>query len=552
MRRLQQILQDLDSGHLRIIADLWDVEAPTEAPARAAGPLALAMLDADRVRETTDALRPQALRAVHALVEVGGAVPIADLERRFGPIRPMGPGRRDREKPWRSPASPLEDLWYRGILARAFADTPLGPQEFGFLPTDLVPLLAAAPAAPVILGAPAPAPAVPTRAGFAAVEDATTILATLRRHPGKSPLGPKLDPYLIHPESGELVLHLLGRLRCVKLRAFQPDPDAARRFLESSRGRARQALFQAWRESTTWNDLAHLESLQAPRPSWPNDPVLTREVILGFVSSVPKGTWWSVDAFVAAIRSAHPGFQRPGGDFDAWYLRDRKTGAFLRGFESWQQIEGELLRSILAGPLNWLGAIEVGQSDEAGAGSVFRVPPDGQPLQGDRTNAEGEAIGAKAAVQPDGRVTLPLEGSRAQRYQISRVTTWVGRDAAGFHFLLTPSSLRQAARQGLKHSQVVDLLEAASKGPLPPPLAQALDRWKRRGSEGAAERSLLLRVREPSVLEELRRGKTTARFLGDRLGPREARVREADWERLRAAAARMGILLDPPDAEGPP
>jgi hypothetical protein len=261
-----------------------------------------------------------------------------------------------------------------------------------------------------------------------------------------------------------------------------------------------------------------------------------------------------VDAFVGAIRAAHPGFQRPGGDFDAWYLRDRATGAFLRGFESWQRIEGELLRSILAGPLYWLGAVEAGQSGEAGAGSVFRLPVDGQPVEADSPAVEpdAEARVAKAVVQPDGRVTLPLEGSRAQRYQLSRVTTWLGRNAAGFHFLLTPSSLRQAARQGLRHGQVVELLEAASKAPLPPPLAQALDRWKRRGSEGTAERSLLLRVREPSVLEELRRGRATARYLGDRLGPREARVREADWERLRAAAARMGILLDPPDAEGPP
>jgi len=34
-----------------------------------------------------------------------------------------------------------KSLWYRALLARAFFDTPGGPQEFAYIPTDLLSLL---------------------------------------------------------------------------------------------------------------------------------------------------------------------------------------------------------------------------------------------------------------------------------------------------------------------------------------------------------------------------------------------------------------------------
>ena len=50
----------------------------------------------------------------------------------------MGPGRRDRERPDREPASTVEILWYRGFVARAFFDTSRGTEEFAYIPTDLI------------------------------------------------------------------------------------------------------------------------------------------------------------------------------------------------------------------------------------------------------------------------------------------------------------------------------------------------------------------------------------------------------------------------------
>lgn len=548
MRRLQQILQDQDPGHLRIVADLWGLDSPAGSPAAAAEALAQAMLDRGRLTEALDSLRPEARAALRRLVDSGGASPIADLERRYGPVRPMGPGRRDREKPWRDPSSPLEDLWYRGLLGRAFADTGLGPQEFGFIPSDILALLPVTALPPPPLGEPSTSPRPGHGAGFAALEDAATILAALRRRPGKPPLGGWLTRFLIQPDSADLVLHLLVRLRCVKAKPLQLEPEATRRLLESSHPSARAELLTAWRDSATWNELAHLTHLQPPRSGWPNEPRPARKAILDLLNAIPVAVWWDTESFVTAVRQTHPGFQRPGGDFGAWYLRDRATGEFLRGFESWDRIEGALLRRVIAGPLFWLGAVELAADPEVASRPAFRLTHASRALYDEAVpGADEPSAPAPIRIAAEARITVPRESPLAHRYQISRLAAWLGRDDAAYHFALTPSSLQQAARQGLKTNQVRELLEAASGRPLPATLAKALDRWARRGVEGKALPALVLQVRDEAVLEALRRNRATARYLGDRLGPLEVRVSRRDWEALRSAAARSGILLDPPE-----
>ena len=53
----------------------------------------------------------------------------------------MGIAQRDREMPFKEKGSISEALWYRGIVARNFFDTPHGPEEFAYIPSDLLELL---------------------------------------------------------------------------------------------------------------------------------------------------------------------------------------------------------------------------------------------------------------------------------------------------------------------------------------------------------------------------------------------------------------------------
>ncbi len=64
-------------------------------------------------------------------------MPLGTFTRRFGDVREVGPGKRDREQPHLHPNSATEILWYRALLAKAFFDTDKGPQEFAYIPDDL-------------------------------------------------------------------------------------------------------------------------------------------------------------------------------------------------------------------------------------------------------------------------------------------------------------------------------------------------------------------------------------------------------------------------------
>ncbi len=126
-----------DLGFLRIVAQLWGLELESTEPAAAAVELVETLCDAGLLEEVVSTLSDDGRDALGALFASGGRMSWPAFSRRFGEVRDMGPGKRDREKPHLRPASPAEILYYRALMARAFFDTPSGPQEFAYMPQDL-------------------------------------------------------------------------------------------------------------------------------------------------------------------------------------------------------------------------------------------------------------------------------------------------------------------------------------------------------------------------------------------------------------------------------
>jgi hypothetical protein len=552
MQALLRTLQDHDLGHLRIVAELWGIDLPSGPALEAARALAQAMLDPAAALEQAESLPPSARQTLDFLLRSGGRFPLADLLRQLGPLREMGPGRRDREKPWRDPASPLEVLWYRGLIARAFAETPTGPQEFAFVPSDLRPLLPApAPTLAEPLGCSAAPPAWSAPASTAAPDDATTLLAALRRRSSSTlPPAParmaSLGPFLERPETAGLLLTLLHQEGVLSGPPFRPSPEAIRHFLDAPRPEANRALLNAWLRSSSWNDLAHLPHLQIAGPTWPNDPIPARQALVDLLRHIPTGDWWDLEAFVATVHDSQPGFQRPAGDFDSWYVREAKSGAFLRGFEHWETVDGALLRFLIAGPLHWLGVLDLGGPGPETPPTAFRQTPLAASLQDPHVPLAEEGQPTKAALRADGSLVIPHDASRSLRYQVARFCAWEGRGTQGYTFRLTPASLQAAAGQGLKQTHMVAVLESATGRSLPEPLHRGLARWARRGREAWMERPLALRLESAAVLRELNANPATARYLGESLGPTTVVILDKDWERLCAAAAKIGLLIQPP------
>jgi hypothetical protein len=474
------------------------------------------------------------------------------MVRRYGLIREMGAGRRDRIKPWRTPISALEILWYRGLVARAFANTASGPSEFIFIPSDLLPFLPP-PDSSIDpgLGVKAKNPKRIELGSSAAIEDATTILASLRREPSKLKIleptqQEALTPFLHQPQSLDLILELLGDLGLLESSPVQPQLETTRDFLEIPRENAYARLLLSWRDSNTWNDLMHVGGLHFAGAKWPNDPLISRYNVLNLLRLLPSGQWWGLESFIQAIHKQHPSYLRPAGDFDSWYLQDSETGDFLHGYEHWEKIDGALLRYIITHPMHFLGASDLGAAGPDHPPSAFRLTSNSRILfDPDFVSQQGEN-GKSISIFLDGTILAPLGCLQSHRYQIARFCDWLELNPSGFRYRISPLALQKATEQGLSLAQVKSILERASEGILPPSLLEAFTRWESKGRESFVEKIVVLRVKEPRLMDKLQSNYATARFLQEKLGPTAVVVQEKDLEKLYAAAVQIGILIDPP------
>ena len=541
MRILRNMLHDLEPGELRIIAERWAFEPETISGAPSADRLAGWMLQPDNLAEVLAGLTDDEGQLLLALRQHTGRMPLDEAEHRFGAWRRMGAARRDRLQPHRYPLGPLESLGYTGLIGRAFADAAGGPQEVVYLPSDFLPLLPALPVEPLAL-LPAPEPSSEISASPWSAEDSVTLLAALRRRGLRSLdhldewLAP-IQPFLLCPDSTRLLITLLSELGVLSEAPHRPQADQAGRFLQSLQDDPHRLLAD-WKSSRRWGDLSQVPSISCETRTWPGDPVAARLALLEILDRLAPDVWYELSALVGAVREERPGFQRTAGEFDSWYLRHRESGEFLRGFEHWDAVEGELIRTIVCGPLHWLGAADLGRAPKAAAPDRFRLHQPG---------LTPSASGAK--IEPDGRIDAPLGMPHPQRYQLARFCSWESRSSMGFTYRLTPSALRLAQGQGLRPPQIVAILEAASGQPLVAHLQQAVLRTDL-SAIPQVEAEYLLRIPQARQLEALLASKETARLLGDRVGKDRILIRPGMWERLQAAAARMGILIDGPTAEG--
>jgi hypothetical protein len=343
-----------------------------------------------------------------------------------------------------------------------------------------------------------------------------------------------------------LIVQLLVDLEFIDPKTLELEPEHVGAFLEATRSQALLTLVGAWRDSVQWNDLAALPHLRFASPDWPNDPRLSRTAVLDLLRTIPTGEWWNLGAFIEAVRDLKPGFQRPGGDFQSWYIQDG-SGAFLNGIEHWESVDGAYLRYLIEGPIHWLGMSDLGHNQTGEPVRQFRLGTAWNALHSPEPTLQIEEPESKIHVQPNGEVIVPRGADRVTRYQIARISDWQTPDRAGHHFRVTPGTLKQAKDQGLATHHILQLLQKAIEGKLPPAFVRAVERWAQTGTEAQLKKMLLLRVEQPEILETLANHKSTSRYLSEILTPKTVIIREKDWPALRDASARLGLLIEPPD-----
>ena len=523
-----------DIGHLRVVAELWGLDLKSAEADAAREELSVALLEPGLLTEIIDSLSPEADAAITALVNSGGRIPWPTFTRKYGEIREAGAGKRDREKLYLNPASTTEILYYRGLLARAFFDTKKGPQEFAYIPDDLLTLLdreesesqqaSEESESPEPLGR-AASPGekgqeVP--ANDLILDDATTLLAALR-------LG--IEP----PETRIPTNVLQDFLQSANLiKGNVPQPEPVKAFLEAPRAEALEILQNAWIESDSFNELCLMPTIVC-EGEWKNHPQESREFLLNLVDAIPEGKWWSLNAFVRDIKQKYADFQRPAGDYDSWFIKRASDGQYLRGFASWDQVDGALVRYFITQILHWLGQVDLCIAEGAAEPTSFQI----SSLQSQITVGENQKI----HVSSQGVISIPRFAPRVVRYQISRFCEWEAVREDVYRYRISTNSLTKAREQGLKVEHLLALLSRHADAGVPPSIVKALKRWEVNGTEARVQTQVILKVSKPEVLEEMRKSRA-AKFLGETLSPTTVVVKGGAIQKVMEALSELGLLTE--------
>lgn len=537
-------LHKFDLGHLRIVAGFWGLELESTDTESALEELCASLLDLESVSETLAVLPPEARSALTALVEAGGKMEWSAFARKYGEIREMGAGRRDRERPHHKPTSASEILFYRGLLAKAFFDTDKGLQEFAYIPDDLLEIIEEAGAqrgAPAAQNEPLGRPATPVEKAYEIpatdhiLDDATTYLAALR-------IGDESSSRSRFKRDLQELLRTSG---LIKKNALQPE--AVKKFLEAPRPEALTMLYNAWLKSDTFDELRLIPGLVC-EGEWKNQPQVTREFLMNLIRDIPQGKWWSIPAFVKAIKEKYPDFQRPAGDYDSWFIKRASDGQFLRGFAYWDSVDGALVKYVIQ-TLHWLGKADLASPEEGKEATAFKMrskveEPALSVSKGQKSgDLRSSTFDGKIIASSNGRITISRFFSRAARYQIARFCEWGEEKKDEYNYFISAKSLKRANGQGLKAEQLLAMLVKYTNGNVPPSLVKALKRWDANGPEARVESLLVLRVSKPEVMEEMRKSRA-GKFLGELLSPTAVVVQSGAIEKVMAALTELGLLAE--------
>jgi len=514
MKTLDQHLSDQPLVMLRAIAQSQGLVITATGRREFRQAMVREMVETQHVADVWQDLIPSVREALQSLFAENNRIAVIAFQRRFGDIRRFGPGHLQKEKPWKTPINVAERLWYLGLITRGFDETPDGLAEFFSIPSDLFQLLPLSlPDSERFAFPPnVNAPRLPGDSrqdsgdwgidgihaesiydeGGGFLDDLATLLIYLQnnrvwlnsrggwRESDLAQLIPQLQTQPLHTDKPlspgsrlSLLFHCArasGLVTTAKRRQ-RLHTEAFLPWLEQNRPQQQAILFEAWCNSSEWNDLCLIPGLHCESGNWRNDPKATRGALLDILSQAQAERWHDLDAMIAAIRAQKPDFQRPDGNYETWYIRD-ETGAYLNGFDHWEDVEGRMIRYIWSGPLHWLGLIAWDGTSESWSLTPFGLAclnPDSSPRPASTTPPS-------LLVTDDFRVMLPPSHRPYDRLRIARFCVWEA-SMPHYRYRITQRGLRRAAAAGISPEQVLEFLTTACDGQIPAKVSGALAKF---------------------------------------------------------------------------
>ena len=563
MRGLLATLHDYDPGMLPALAEVWGVASKQLRDEEIISSLQEVMLDPQSVETLWDKLEDPAKAALQLLVSSAGQrMKIGQFERFYGKIRKMGRGQILKEQPHLSAQSVAEALYYHGLIGEAY--DKIGDNVIGFIyvPSDLIEALplhktsyqhleddeasrADDPAGLELIDDVRDL----SPADTSVIDDLTTLLAFLQANAVEFAGSGFADenvaailPHLLHKSEIRLGfilgLAVSADLLTAQEGRAQPSRNDVRNFLSGTRAEQIQLLSRAWLDSPSYRDLWHVPGLYPDDSGWSYDAAAARHAVMSLLGElVPEQGWISINDLIEVTKEVEPDFQRPDGDYDSWYIRNA-AGEFLKGFESWDAVEGSLIEFYLIGPMHWLGLADIGED-------VVRLTAYGRSFLGFSEWPQPDEAAHTIDVRNDGTFLVTRRVNRFDRFQLARFANWA-QSGDPFIYRLDGDSIQRAAAQGINTGHIQAFIARHLDGkPLPVPIAKLLRSWQDGARTSLSfERLTVLRTNSEEALDKIFAMPVFRRYLGARLGPMACVIREDQWSDLRAKLGEHGVEVD--------
>jgi hypothetical protein len=382
-------------------------------------------------------------------------------------------------------------------------------------------------------------------------------------------------PEQLHSESDlpfllflRLLLMQLGLLveRQGALRAVQAQAQA---FFSLPLAERAWRCLHLWLETSFWNELAFIPNVVAQPGPAPLEPaheevVRSRQVVVQHVLRSAPGNWHALPAFIARMKlhATYLLFPRQyglraerysiGSNPYGWNFRLRR--GWLTHREGWHMVEGGFIRSVITGPLTWLGIVEL---DPAEHPDAFRLAQGARLVAGAEPPTSEDIAWGRLVVQPNFDLIALAPVSEALLVSLDRFAERVRLEhIAQYH--LSKASVTRAIQLGLTAEEMQKILEQAAGGEIPQPVHYSLAEWERQARRIEIWRNTaLLEVDDPAVLDQLCADQEARVWILRRLAPTLAEVsrehltelQELLWQReylpaVSSAAHYQNLLTD--------
>jgi hypothetical protein len=299
--------------------------------------------------------------------------------------------------------------------------------------------------------------------------------------------------------------------------------------------RARRC-YHIWLDITFWNELAYVANvILRPGPA-PLDPaheegVHARKQVMERLLAEKVGDWHEFSTFIARTRLYIPYLLFPrqngtrterytvGNNPYGWDFRLRR--GWLTPREGWYLVEGGFIRTIVAGPLHWLGLVNVDSQDNPHA---FRLDPDVELITSETLQDIQEPSWGRLVVQPNYEVIALAPVSETLLLHLDRFAERIRLEHIA-QYRLTRASVTRAIQAGLQAESIQQILEQASGGSIPQNVQYSLVEWERQARRIELWRGVtLLEVNDAALLDQLFANAETRPLFGRRLAPLLAEV----------------------------